>query len=254
MNSNNRLTIALLFLTSVTIILSYSTKIERPVNNEVVINVITKEDSIAIRMNEIADSIEKVVDNNFEYIYPRFKVFNPNVDSSIVRTFAGVMNSFKLDETKYMREMYTGQILLESGAKQYRANGDLVLSPVGAVGLCQIMPNTCSGYMRRYVDSADRVLFNKLGASKFSFAYNDTLSRKEKNLKAKEWLTNVNNNIIMWGYITRNNLNRKGDLHKQLVAYNAGTSGMRRYVTNGGDCNRHEYLCGIRSKLAVASR
>lgn len=212
-----------------------------------------KKNSIKKVKTRIKDSMPKCIDTNFKYVHSKFQKFNTNIDSAITRKFIEVMNFYNLDETQYMKQMYVGQILLESGAKQYRKNGDLVLSYAGAVGFCQIMPNTCRGYMEKYMDSTDIANFNMLGATDFSFAFSNEVSITKKNKMAHEWLTNVNNNIIMWGFITRNNLNRKGDIHKQLVSYNTGTVGMESYLSNGGDCRNHRYIKGIISKLSVAS-
>lgn len=208
-------------------------------------------DELIVELDEMSAEMDSINDN-FEYAHPKFQVFNPNIDSATTYQFASVMNFYSLDDTEYKRKMYTGQILLESGAKQYK-NGKLLLSSAGAVGFCQIMPNTCRGYMQKYMDSTDIEDFYNLGATDFSFAFSDSLSIAQKNKKASEWLSNADNNIIMWGFITRNNLDRKGDIHKQLVSYNLGTGGMQSYVSNGGNCVNHHYIDGIRTKLSVAS-
>lgn len=211
------------------------------------------EDTVKVFLEEIK-KYKNTFNSNLDYIHPKFKVFNSKIDSNTTKQFVKVMMYYKLDSTEYKRKMYTGQILLESGAKQYKHNGDLQLSYAGAVGLCQIMPNTCRGYFEKYISKKDSLEMMMLGASDFSFAYEDTLSIKEKNIRAKEWLSIVDNNIIMWGYITKKNLERKGDIHKQLIAYNMGTSGMNRFLSNGGDCLQHKYICGIKNTLLVASK
>jgi len=215
-------------------------------------------DSLVIDTNvvhnvEVIDSIKIIIDSNFNYVFPKFKVFNKNIDSVTVKKFVDVMNTYGLDKTDKHREMYSGQILLESGAKQYRSNGDLVVSSAGCIGLCQIMPSTALGYMRKHADTADIKVMGILGAGDFSFAFADTLSNSQKIVKTREWLSDVTNNIIMWGFITKRNLDKIGDITTQLVSYNMGSSGANKYIANGGDINQHKYIKGIQSKLLVAN-
>jgi hypothetical protein len=201
----------------------------------------------------IVDSTNVTIQKTFDFAHPRFKIFNKNIDSATTYHFARVANEYGLDSSDYSIEMYTGQLLLESGAKQYRSNGNLVVSSANCIGFCQVMPSTCRGYLMKYVDSLDIVIMKELGAEDFSFVYSNKLTNSQKTVKCREWLTNVNNNLIMWGYITRNNLDRKGDMLKQLVSYNMGTHGMKRYLARGGELLQHRYIRGIRIKLAVAS-
>lgn len=211
---------------------------------------VEREDSIR---QAFVDTFNVRFTDNFDYVFPKFQAFNTNIDTMTVHQFCWVMQNFNLDSTDYQREMYTGQILLESGAKQYRENGKLVVSAAGAIGICQIMPATCRGYMEKYMDSTDIVTMSYMCASDFSFVYDDKLSTSQKNKKCAEWLTSVNNNIAMWGFITRHNLDKKKDLHTQLVSYNMGSGGMKRYVSNGGNINTHKYINGIKTKIHVAN-
>ena len=121
--------------------------------------------------------------------------------------------------------MYTGQILLESGAKQYDSYGDIITSY--AVGLTQIMPATCN--FKRVIKYKDSLELIKLGASDFTFAYDKSLTKDEQLSQATEWLSNVNN--ILWGFIMSRNLKNTRDIHKQLVAYNVGLGGMYQYIS-----------------------
>jgi len=199
----------------------------------------------------VVDSIETKVENNFKYVFPKFKKFNKNIDTATVETFVGVMNAFGLDENEEYREMYTGQILLESGAKQYRPSGELVVSSAGCIGLCQIMPSTALGYIQKHADTTDIKVLKILGASDFSFAFEDTLSNSQKKIKTREWLSDVTNNIIMWGFISRHNLDKRGDIITQLVSYNMGSGGANKFIANGGNVNNHKYIRGIQSKLLI---
>lgn len=194
--------------------------------------------------------------NNFTYVYERFKVFNPDLDSSTVTTFNNVCAHYKLDTTPELLEWCVGQILLESGAKQHYETGhpkegQLVKSYVGARGFTQIMPNTAYGNLRKYVTDEDADCMYELGASSFEFIKKDTNKLALVNLSTK-WIENETNNIILWGFIMRRKLNDRPDILTVLVSYNTGTSGMINYVNNGGVISNHKYIRGIKTKLEYA--
>lgn len=211
-------------------------------------------DSIVKHHKAIIDTFDVKSDRNFDYIYPRFKTFNSNIDSFTVRLFSHTMVEFRLDSTDEQRNMYTGQILLESGAKQYKENGQLLVGLAGEIGICQIKPSTCYSYMIKYVDSVDMDRFNYIKVDDFTFVYDSTLTKYQKINKCKTWLSDMKNNIVMWGFITRTDLNRRGNIQTQLVTYNMGTTGMFRYVNNGGSLYNHKYIRGIKSSLNIAEK
>jgi len=199
------------------------------------------------------DSIENRFRTNFEYAYPRFKTFNENIDSSTVWKFSKVLVYYRLDSTDHYRDMYTGQLLLESGARQYKSDGDLLVGLAGEIGFCQIKPSTCLSYLERYTDSL-MIKDDYLGSTDdFTFVYDNTIPNDVKVNKCKNWLSKVRNNLIMWGFITRIDLDKKGDVNTQLVSYNMGTAGMYRYKRNGGSINGHTYIQKIKAKLLVSS-
>jgi len=219
---------------------------EKPTEVEVEVH-----DTVYVSMFDDATSV-------YGYVYPRFKVFNREIDSLSVEKFVEVMNYYELDTTQEMIELYVGQILLESGAKQYYPSGHprsgkLVESYAGAIGFCQIMPNTCYGYMTKHMSSDNVQEVANLGGTDFEFAFDENIPRYEKVRMCRDWLTNETNNMIMWGFITKNNIDRKGDIIKQLVSYNAGTGGMQKYINNGGVLERHDYIRGIHKKLNYVS-
>jgi len=196
--------------------------------------------------------IEKFDGTNFDYVHPKFKAFNPNIDTTTTRFFVGVMSAYKLDVTDYHRQMYTGQILLESGAKQYYDDGRLVVSSGGAIGFTQIIPSTCQWMLKTYADSNDINLIKTLGATDFTFVFDTEQSTSTKVAKCKEWLSNPVNNIIMWGFLTSKSLEKKGDVDTQLVSYNMGDGGCRIYIRDGGVVCNHHYITGIMRKLNYA--
>lgn len=201
----------------------------------------------------ILDSIDASIKTNFDYAFLKFRAFNDDIDSSTVRTFAKVMTYYGLDSTDYHRDMYTGQILLESGARQRKKDGSVLVGLAGEIGMCQIKPTTCFDYLEKKVDSADIKIMLMLGATEFPHVFDDRMRKEQKIRFTKVWLGKVRNNIIMWGFMTRLDLDKKGDINTQLVSYNMGTAGMYRYKKNGGSINGHAYIRKIKSKLLVSS-
>lgn len=190
----------------------------------------------------------------FEYTYNRFKVYNRDIDSSTVELFLDVAEHYGFADDSTQYRLVVGQILLESGANQYYFKGHpyegrLVLSPVGAVGMTQIMPTTAYHFMDRVINEKDREVFKKFGADEFKFIDNEFLTKNEKVELARKWLTNKENNIIMWGYIMRHNMTKTGNLVKSLIAYNAGRGGLNIYMKNGNSIWNHDYVKGIYNRL-----
>ena len=84
----------------------------------------------------------KRLPKNFDKVFSTFNDYNNHNDTSLAITFCKVSEFYKLDTNKFIFEWLLGQVLLESGAQQYRRNGDLVLSCTGAVGFAQILRST----------------------------------------------------------------------------------------------------------------
>jgi len=207
----------------------------------------------------ITTTVESTLPNNFVYTYSRFKVFNPDLDSSTVFTFNKVCGYYDLDTTTEMLGWCVGQILLESGAKQYHQAshpkaGQLVRSSGGAIGIAQILPSTAYGYLKKYVTTEDAIDMASLGCTPFDFIVADSCSRSSGINLSREWLKDETNNLILWGYIMRRKLNQRPNILKVLITYNAGTSGMNTYVNNGGQLHNHKYVKGIKKKLNYADK
>ena len=198
-----------------------------------------------------------VVSDKFDYVYNRFNVFNLELDSSTVITFNEVCEHYGLDSTEQMLEWCTGQILLESGAKQYYEtnhpkSGELVESYAGAIGITQIMPATAFDNLKKYVSDKESDDMYSMGCTSFAHILDSTYTKPESITVMREWLTNETNNIILWGYIMRRKLDKRPNILKVLVSYNAGTTGMINYVGNGGQLSDHTYVKGIQTKLNYA--
>lgn len=222
----------------------------------IIINYHSKHDIKRYKSNP---NIYKLQDNKlpikFEYTLNAFKKYNKAIDTNTVIKYLSVVKTFDLAEDDKMFKWGIGQILLESGAKQYYGvghpkEGQLIKSYAGAIGFCQIMPLTALGYLTNRVNYNTMVKMKSLGVEDFNFVNDKTLTKVEKIYMIKKWLTNKNNNIILWGVIMRYNIDKKGSIIKALITYNTGTNGMKKYLNNGGLLNNHKYIRGIRKKLS----
>ena len=197
---------------------------------------------------------EKDLAKDFDYIYKSFKKYNPEIDSLTVKNFTKVVNHYNLNKNRVDLEYLLGQILLESGAKhtytkRYKDKfGKLVVSNTGAIGFSQILGSTGLDCMVRLLKIDDVNEFYKLGTTDFKFAYDETLTKSCKIKLTKKWLSNKDNNIIMWGFIMKYNLSKRKIL-KALVGYNIGMGGLRKYLRDGNELSEHHYIVGIRRRL-----
>jgi hypothetical protein len=196
---------------------------------------------------------ENYLPDNFLIIYNSFKKYNPYVDSITALRFTDVVKCFGLNDKETII-WSIGQILLESGAKQYyqpthHKEGELVVSSAGAIGFAQILPSTAYGYMIKKVSEEDKECFRELGATDFSFAYSKMYSKTKKINMTKVWLMDENNNMVMWGKIMSSKLKTK-PIIDALITYNAGTGGLNRYVNSCRLKIKHKYIRGIKDRLS----
>jgi len=197
--------------------------------------------------------VEVILPKTFNIVYNSFNSYNPYCDTSSAVKFSEVATHFGLDQDEETFKLVLGQILLESGAKQYYQpnhpkEGQLVVSSADAIGFTQILPSTAYGYMKKKITPEEVDCFIELGATDFSFAYNDDYSKKEKINMAREWLSNETNNIIMWGKIMSSKLESK-PIMDALISYNAGSLGLRRFLNLGKKQEEHKYILGIKTRL-----
>lgn len=196
----------------------------------------------------------------FDYTFDRFEIYNRDIDTASVELFIRVADHYGFTKDSVQYRLVVGQILLESGANQryfkgHPYEGKLVVSYAGAVGRTQILPSTAYHFMSKILSKDDVKTFKHFGASDFSFATDDNLSRYQKIAKAKEWLSNSENNIIMWGYIMKHNMSKTGNnIIKSLIAYNAGRGGLNLFMKRGNSIYSHDYVKGIYNRLARVER
>lgn len=190
----------------------------------------------------------KVLPEKFDKVYNTFKSHNINVDSTLVITFCEVSKLYNLDTNERIFNLLLGQILFESGAKQYNDNNLILIGNTGAIGFGQLMKSTSLWYLENKITKVDSIIFNFIGASDYSFI-NESYDNEKKYNLTKDWLSCETNNILMWAKIMSDNLS-KTNLTKALIVYNVGNGGLRKYLRHGNNQNDHVYFNQVKSKLS----
>lgn len=184
---------------------------------------------------------------HFDKVYKTFNSYNKDTDSSLVITFCEVSDLYGLDEVETEFNWLLGQILLESGGRQY-INDDLVVSSTGAIGIGQILRSTSLLYLKKCISKEDSAIFRKVGVTDYSFVNDESCNRRERIALAKEWLSNETNNIALWGKIMSDELRYK-TMVDALISYNVGPRKLKEYLDSGCTRNSHHYIVGIKSRL-----
>jgi hypothetical protein len=201
------------------------------------------------RANNSLDStlteLARIKYKKFDYVSNKFKVFNPDIENSTIRQFMAVMKHYNLDTTNKIYETCISQICLESTARQRDENGNVIISSGGAVGITQITPTTAHHYLVNVLSDEDKKELIKLGGTDYTFL-GDSKQLGNNRKKLIKWLSNINNNIILWGYIMRHTLKTQNyNLHNALVVYKDGPAGLSRFVEKGNDTSKHSYVLKI---------
>jgi hypothetical protein len=130
--------------------------------------------------------------------------------------------------------------------KGHALAGSVVRGSSGEVGICQIMPSTALNYLKKM--SEDDYSLYDIGANDYSFVNDKSLSDNAKEKKIIEWLSRVENNFALWGFIMREGLEHNGML-EAFVIYNAGKGGMLRHISENETVSTHKYIVGIRKTI-----
>lgn len=185
--------------------------------------------------------------DKFNYIHKKFMVYNKEIDSSTTMKFMEVVDTFDLDSTQKMLDIFISQICLESGAKHSDDEGELTLSKAHAIGITQIVPTTALLFLKGDLPNMDKNKLKDLGCTDYDFV-NDNLTEKKLKKKLIEWLSIEENNLILWGYIMRYSIiNNDYKINRALIEYNAGTGFLKRYINNGNNVNDYSYVVMIRN-------
>lgn len=182
-----------------------------------------------------------ILPEGFDDTKTKFSKFNPYIDTNTIVVFLNVVDTYSLRKESYIFDALVGQILTESCGRQFyikgqKNEGQVVRGTSGEVGIAQIMPKTAQGYLKRLHDNNERLY----GTTDFSFIADKSFSSTTLDELTIKWLSNVNNNLALWGYIMNEHLNEMG-LFESLIAYNTGKGGMKRFV-EGNDPDTHSYV------------
>jgi hypothetical protein len=183
-------------------------------------------------------------DRKISFVRDNFKVYDKTINDDRVTKFVDVLDMFELSESDRLVAIYVAQICQESGAK-HDINGKVNMVSRGlnvGIGFAQITPRTAFHYLKNKAKKGELV---KLGCSNYNFVKNvDSVGLVHSELE--NWLSNYNNNVILWGYITKRILDsNNGNTKLSLIEYNKGRLGMRRYIKTGKSANSHEYVVAI---------
>lgn len=170
-----------------------------------------------------------------------FKHYNPSIKDATIDKFMQVANAYGFTADSILFVDCIRQICLESQAKQ------TAQSPSGPIGMGQIAPTTAYDFLHK-VGKKEMVKMTKLGATSMEWAvngeysYNNSTHRpylgKSLMSKAKLWLNNESNNLILWGSMMHSNLSHLSK-NKAFLCYHLGQNGLKRYK---GDASKHEYI------------
>jgi len=178
---------------------------------------------------------EKRKEFEIRLVRNKFRNYNPNMKDDFIPLFINVMDSFKLNKH---RDFFIAQILLESKGNHYINNSkNILIGSSGEYGICQILPSTALHVLSK-INKKEKNKMIKLGATDFS------------NLKteydAKKWLSDKENNIILFGYIIKCNMNiYRNNVYKAMIAYNTGIGGINKFIEEGGELSDHHYYKGV---------
>jgi hypothetical protein len=208
---------------------------------------------ISSRLSDIEnrDRATKVATpDSFNYVMDRFKLYNENTDTNTVLLFIKSVDYYSLNK-KDVFDLLVGQIILESRAihtypKGHALAGSVIMGVSGSVGICQIMPSTGLNYLENMSDD-DYSLYD-LGVSDYSFVNDKSLSKEAKLNMVIKWLSRIENNFALWGFIMHEGLKHNGTL-EAFVIYNAGKGGMLGYISENKTICSHKYIVGIRKTI-----
>lgn len=169
-----------------------------------------------------------------------FKHYNSNINDSIINTFNLIIDLFELNEHK---EKLIAQICLESSANHF--NKDSVLKSSGnALGIAQITPYTAELFIENIFKYNDTILFKIMNYNNILEADKDKKRELIINL-----LSNLTNNLYIYGYMMKYQLDRYKDIDIALCVYAYGDN----FVLKSDNINELDYLTKINEILNIKS-
>ena len=187
------------------------------------------------------DHIRKILEtrhSKVESIKTKFNKVNPEIDDDLVNLFISVSDHYDLHPHESY-DLFISQLLVESRGRQYNSEGDILTGTAGEIGICQIIPSTALFFIKHKLKEEDILEMIDLGA-------NDPRKIVTES-DAKDWLSKINNNVVMWGYIMNYNIKKThGKVSEGFVAYNTGFGGLKNFKENGHKAIEHSYYKNIK--------
>lgn len=179
-----------------------------------------------------------------------FGHYNKKLEASTVDNFMKVSKLYGFVEDDEVFLDCIHQICLESQAKQSAGN------PSGAMGIGQITPTTAFDVLHK-MGAGEWNKMRAIGATSREWAVKgkyshttDSISRpyinKELRSKAIRWLSDENNNLILWGHMMSKNL-ASMNKDKAFLCYHMGRGGVERFK---GRPSKHEYIV-LMDKISI---
>ena len=178
----------------------------------------------------------------FNTTFVAFKRYNKTIDTAIVSQFLKTTKVFKLDTSNYMYELMISQICYETGAKHLLDN-KIITGGHGEKGISQILPRTAFYTLKNLTKSEKDIMLNKLCCSDFDFVYSDDYNKSKNKMIA--WLSNLINNLALWGHIMNSYICETGNYLKALHIYNVGHGNHMAFIRARLNLKSHTYISNI---------
>lgn len=219
---------------------------------------LNKKEKVIKSYEDKLDSIQKAKQKRISYVRDKFELFNKDVKRGTLKNFVEVSRFYGLDTNKAIYTHCISQICVESSARHIQ-NGRVIKSSGNALGICQIVPTTAYHYLKNRITAKEKYKLYEMGAESFDFIklydYGDGVARDSKGElyvyggareKVKNWLKDERNNMLLWGYMMRERLNRTNNLSYSLIAYNRGMGYLKDRIKKNKPSYNHPYIKRIR--------
>lgn len=165
------------------------------------------------------ERICKTVQSQKVNILKKIRRYNKVADTALADDIYAILDSFNLNEHS---DILVSQLCLESQGK-HKQNGKIRRSTHRALGIGQIIPQTAFHYLRNKASKKDLEVIKSLNVTSFKFIYKVKNPYKPNPMVDRlmvKWLSNKHNNLVIWAFIMKKNIEEKGGLKRALIAYN----------------------------------
>jgi len=189
-------------------------------------------------IRQYEQNIDIVVKKRFKKYRNAHKVFhyyNKNINDTVIEFFLDICQYYKLDTSDLNFNLSLAQLRYESGLRQYRyyrGKKTIIRGYAGEIGMCQIMPPTAFLVLRK-MDKYDlEIMVDNFGCTMPDFLGNVSYWSSRKKIVA--WLSNIKNNLALWGYLMNSYMSETKSHYKALHIYNAGHGGYNKWRRKTG--------------------